>query len=109
MLNPDFIVIGAGITGVRAAIELASHGQVLVLTQSRTQNSNTEFAQGGIAVAMGGDDEVGLHYDDTIRAGNGLCDEKAVRTLVEEGPAFSAVYGPSDDFLRIFSALQEQL
>ena len=87
MRNPDFIVIGAGITGVRAAIELASHGQVLVLTKSRTQNSNTEFAQGGIAVAMGGDDEAGLHFDDTIRAGNGLCDEKTVRTLVEEGPA----------------------
>lgn len=87
MRNPDFIVIGAGITGVRAAIELASHGQVLVLTKSRTQNSNTEFAQGGIAVALGGDDEAGLHFDDTIRAGNGLCDEKTVRTLVEEGPA----------------------
>ena len=87
MRNPDFIVIGAGITGVRAAIELASHGQVLVLTKSRTQNSNTEFAQGGIAVAMGGDDEAGLHFDDTIRAGDGLCDEKTVRTLVEECPA----------------------
>ena len=87
MRNPDFIVIGAGITGVRAAIELASHGQVLVLTKSRTQNSNTEFAQGGIAVALGGDDEAGLHFDDTIRAGDGLCDEKTVRTLVEEGPA----------------------
>ena len=87
MLNPDFIVIGAGITGVRAAIELAPHGQVAVLTKSKLQDSNTEFAQGGIAVAMSGDDEVGLHYDDTIRAGDGLCDEKTVRTLVEEGPA----------------------
>ncbi len=87
MLNPDFIVIGAGITGVRAAIELAPHGQVAVLTKSKLQDSNTEFAQGGIAVAMSEEDEIGLHYDDTIRAGNGLCDEKAVRTLVKEGPA----------------------
>ena len=86
-LNPDFIIIGAGITGVRAAIELAAHGQVVVLTKSRLQDSNTEFAQGGIAVPMGGDDEVGLHYQDTLKAGDGLCDEKAVRTLVEEGPA----------------------
>ncbi|MCH7805292.1 MAG: L-aspartate oxidase [Acidobacteria bacterium] len=85
--NPDFIVIGAGITGVRAAIELAPHGQVAVLTKSKLQDTNTEFAQGGIAVAMGGDDEVGLHFDDTIRAGDGLCDEKTVWTLVEEGPA----------------------
>ena len=85
--NPDFIVIGAGITGVRAAIELAAHGQVVVLTKSRLQDSNTEFAQGGIAVPMGGDDEVGLHYQDTLKAGDGLCDEKTVRTLVEEGPA----------------------
>ena len=87
MRNPDFIVIGAGITGVRAAIELAPHGQVAVLTKSKLQDTNTEFAQGGIAVAMGGDDEVGLHFDDTIRAGDGLCDEKTVWTLVEEGPA----------------------
>jgi L-aspartate oxidase len=87
VLNPDFIIIGAGITGVRAAIELAAHGQVVVLTKSKLQDSNTEFAQGGIAVARGGDDEVGLHYDDTIKAGDGLCDENAVRSLVEEGPA----------------------
>ncbi len=91
VLNPDFIVIGAGITGIRAAIELASHGQVLVLTKSRTQNSNREFAQGGIAVAMGGDDEIGLHYDDTIRAGNGLYDKKAVRTLAQIMHKFSTV------------------
>ncbi len=61
VLNPDFIIIGAGITGVRAVIELASHGQVVVLTKSKLQDSNTEFAQGGIAVAMSGDDEAGLH------------------------------------------------
>ncbi len=61
VLNPDLIVIGAGITGIRAAIELAPHGQVAVLTQSKLQDSNTEFAQGGIAVAMSGDDEAGLH------------------------------------------------
>ncbi len=87
VLNPDFIIIGAGITGVRAAIELAPHGQVTVLTKSKLQDSNTEFAQGGIAVAISEEDEIELHYQDTIRAGDGLCDEKVVRTLVEEGPA----------------------
>lgn len=82
----DFIVIGSGIAGVRAAIELAPHGRVVVITKSKPDESNTEYAQGGIAVALNDEDEIGLHYQDTISAGDGLCDEAAVSTLVTEGP-----------------------
>jgi L-aspartate oxidase len=86
MERTDYIVIGSGIAGLRAAIELAKQGNVLVLTKSKADESNTEYAQGGIAVAMSDEDRIGLHYEDTIRAGDGLCKESAVRVLVEEGP-----------------------
>jgi L-aspartate oxidase len=82
----DFLVVGGGIAGLRAAIELAPHGRVLVLTKAEPTESNTGYAQGGIAAAMGDDDSPALHADDTIRAGAGLCDEQAVHVLVEEGP-----------------------
>ena len=87
MEQSDFVIIGSGIAGLRAAIELARHGKVAVLTKSKTDESNTEYAQGGIAVAMSDEDEIGLHYQDTIQAGDGLCSEKAVNILVEDGPA----------------------
>ncbi len=83
----DFIIIGTGLTGIRAALELAAHGDVILLTKSRTEESNTEYAQGGIAVAMGPGDEIDLHIQDTLDAGDGLCQESSVRILVEEGPA----------------------
>src|SRR3982751_2485104 len=87
-LETDFIVIGSGIAGLRAAIELAQAGaRVTVLTKDRTDESNTEYAQGGIAVALSEDDEVSLHESDTLSAGAGLSDESAVRVMVEEGPA----------------------
>jgi L-aspartate oxidase len=82
----DFIVVGGGIAGMRAAVELAPAGQVLVLTKEALAESSTEYAQGGIAAALGEDDEVTLHLHDTLRAGDGLCREEAVRVLVEEGP-----------------------
>jgi L-aspartate oxidase len=89
MLETDFIVIGSGIAGLRAAIEIARHGaRVTVLTKDRTNESNTEYAQGGIAVALSDDDEVSLHEEDTLNAGAGLCDERAVKILVEEGPLY---------------------
>lgn len=80
----DFLVIGGGVAGLRAAIELAKAGKVLVITKAR--ETSTEYAQGGIAVALSDEDEVRIHYEDTIRAGDGLCNEKAVKILVEEGP-----------------------
>ncbi|RJQ44987.1 MAG: L-aspartate oxidase [Nitrospiraceae bacterium] len=82
----DFLVIGGGVAGLRAAIELAPKGSVLVLTKDKQTESSTEYAQGGIAVALSDEDEVSIHYEDTIKAGDGLCREDAVRILVEEGP-----------------------
>lgn len=88
MSSPDYIVLGSGVAGLRAAIELANHGHVIVLTKERLDESNTEYAQGGVAVALSDDDEIDLHIEDTLIAGAGLCDEKAVRVLVEEGPKY---------------------
>src|SRR3990172_7130856 len=82
----DFLILGSGIAGMRAAIELAREGHVLVLSKGELYESSTEYAQGGIAAALGDDDEVSLHLHDTLQAGDGLCCEEAVRLLVEEGP-----------------------
>ncbi len=86
-MNPDFLVVGAGVAGLRAAIELAPAGEVLAIAKDTLHESSSEYAQGGIAVALSDDDEVELHEQDTIAAGDGLCDRSAVHTLVEEGPA----------------------
>ncbi len=86
-MDCDFLVIGAGVAGLRAAIESAKSGTVLVIAKDSLRESSSEYAQGGIAVALSDDDEVALHEQDTIYAGDGLCDAEAVRTLVEEGPA----------------------
>ena len=83
----DYVVVGAGIAGLRAAVELAASGQVLVLAKKELAESATHYAQGGIAVALSDDDEVGLHLQDTIDAGDGLVNQDAARILVEEGPA----------------------
>ncbi len=82
----DFLIIGSGIAGLRAAIELAPHSNVLVVTKDRPAESSTEYAQGGIAVALSDEDEVGIHFEDTLKAGDGLCREDAVKILVGEGP-----------------------
>jgi len=82
----DFIVVGAGIAGLRASVELASAGRVLCLAKCEVTESNTQYAQGGIAAALSDDDEVSLHLEDTLKAGDGLCNEEAARILVEEGP-----------------------
>jgi len=86
-MDCDFLVIGAGVAGLRAAIELANSGSVLVIAKDSLRESSSEYAQGGIAVALSDDDEVALHEQDTLYAGDGLCEKDAVRTLVEEGPA----------------------
>lgn len=87
-LSPDFVVIGSGIAGLRAAIALAPIGRVLILTKAEPTESNTGYAQGGIAVALGDDDSPALHAADTVKAGDGLCDEDSVRVLVEQGPPY---------------------
>jgi L-aspartate oxidase len=82
----DFLVMGAGVAGLRAAVELARHGDVLVVTKESVAESNTHYAQGGIAVAMEGDADVALHLEDTVNAGDGLVYRPAAEVLVAEGP-----------------------
>src|ERR1035441_2691808 len=82
----DFLVMGAGVAGLRAAVELARHGEVLVVTKESVAESNTHYAQGGIAVAMEGDQDVALHLEDTVNAGDGLVYRPAAQVLVTEGP-----------------------
>jgi L-aspartate oxidase len=87
-LHADFLIIGSGIAGLRAAVELAGAGSVLILTKAEPRDGNTGYAQGGIAAAVASGDSPELHAADTIAAGDGLCDERAVQVLVEEGPAY---------------------
>ena len=82
----DFLVVGGGIAGLRAAVTLAETGSVLVVTKEGLEESNTAYAQGGIAVAMGGDEDVALHLADTVAAGDGLVNAQAAAVLVEQGP-----------------------
>ena len=88
-LETDFIVIGSGVAGLRASIALAESGaRVTVLTKDRASESNTEYAQGGVAVVLSDDDNAELHEEDTLVAGAGLCDAEAVETLVNEGTKY---------------------
>lgn len=88
-LETDFIVIGSGVAGLRASIELARTGaDVIVLTKDKASESNTEYAQGGVAVVLSDDDDGELHEGDTLAAGAGLCDEDAVEILVTEGTKY---------------------
>src|SRR5258707_9750824 len=82
----DFIVVGAGVAGLRAAIALAEAGKVLVLAKQELTESATQYAQGGIAVALSDEDEISLHLQDTINAGDGIVNVDAARVLVEDGP-----------------------
>jgi L-aspartate oxidase len=84
----DFLIIGSGIAGLRAAIGLAASGRVAILTKAEPSEGNTGYAQGGIAAALGDDDSPALHASDTMRAGDGLCDDGAVRVLVEHGVVY---------------------
>jgi len=84
----DYIVVGCGIAGLRAAIELGQAGSVLVLAKSELSDSATEWAQGGIAAALSDEDQISLHEQDTLQAGDGLCNAAAVKLLVEEAPKY---------------------
>jgi L-aspartate oxidase len=84
----DYVVVGSGIAGVRAAIELSQAGSVLVLAKSCLSESATAYAQGGIAAALSDEDEISLHEQDTVSAGDGLCRPEVVALLVEEGPQY---------------------
>ncbi len=86
LIFPDTVVMGTGVGGLRAAIVAARHGDVIVMAKEAVDHSNTSWAQGGIAAVLAHGDSVDSHVRDTLEAGAGLCDEAAVRTLVEEGP-----------------------
>ena len=82
----DYIVIGSGIAGLYSALLAIENGSVLIVTKGGIEDCNTRYAQGGIAAAIGKNDSAELHFKDTIAAGNGLCNEEAVRILVDEAP-----------------------
>jgi L-aspartate oxidase len=82
----DYIVIGSGIAGLYSALLAIESGSVLIVTKGGIEDCNTRHAQGGIAAAIGQNDSAELHFKDTITAGDGLCNEEAVRILTDEAP-----------------------
>jgi L-aspartate oxidase len=82
----DFVILGSGIAGLTFALKVAPHGRVAILTKKNRADSNTNWAQGGIASVTSREDSVELHVRDTLEAGAGLCNESAVRTILAEGP-----------------------
>lgn len=83
----DFLVLGSGIAGLFFALKVAPRGRVAIVTKKNRAESNTNYAQGGIAAVTSKEDTFDLHIKDTLIAGAGLCRESVVRTIVEEGPA----------------------
>jgi L-aspartate oxidase len=87
VLRTDFLILGAGVAGLRAAIELSQHGRVIMVAKGGPQDNNSFYAQGGVAVALSEEDDVILHFADTLKAGHQLCSRPATKALVEEGPS----------------------
>lgn len=83
----DYLVLGSGIAGLSFALKVAKRGRVAIVTKKDRAESNTNYAQGGIAAVTSKEDSVELHVRDTLTAGAGLCNKKVVRTIIEEGPA----------------------
>src|SRR5256714_8788426 len=83
----DFLVLGSGIAGLSFALKVAPHGRVAIVTKKDRAESNTNYAQGGIAAVTSKEDSFEMHVRDTLEAGAGLCREDVVRTIIEEGPA----------------------
>jgi L-aspartate oxidase len=86
IIKSDYLVIGSGLAGLTFALTVADHGQVSLVTKKKAQNTNTSWAQGGIAAVTSDDDTFESHKSDTMIAGAGLCHEDAVSVLVQEGP-----------------------
>ena len=84
--NWDVIVIGAGAAGLMTCLELPSNLKVLLLNRNTSKVSSSRWAQGGIASVVRQDDSFDLHAEDTLKAGDGLCDFQAVEMLVKEAP-----------------------
>jgi L-aspartate oxidase len=87
MQSFDYLILGSGIAGLSFALKVAPHGRVAIVTKKNQAESNTNYAQGGIASVTGKDDSFELHVRDTLEAGAGLCKELVVRAIVEQGPA----------------------
>src|SRR5712691_11761903 len=83
----DFLILGSGIAGLSCALKIAPRGRVAILTKKDRAESNTNYAQGGIAAVTSKEDSFEMHVRDTLAAGAGLCREEVVRTIIEEGPA----------------------
>src|SRR3984893_8563687 len=83
----DFVIIGSGIAGLSLALNVAQYGSVALVTKRSVGESNTAWAQGGVAAVTSVEDSFDLHVKDTLVAGAGLCNEQVVRTIVTEGPA----------------------
>ena len=86
-LQFDFLIIGSGVAGLSYALRVAEHGSVAIITKKESVESNTNYAQGGIAAVMAAEDSPEEHIEDTLIAGAGLCDREAVEIVVREGPA----------------------
>lgn len=86
MKSYDYLVLGSGSAGLTFALRVCGQGTVALVTKKERTDSNTNWAQGGIAGVMGADDNSELHVQDTLICGAGLCNEEAVRVLVSEGP-----------------------
>ncbi|BDD11263.1 L-aspartate oxidase [Fulvitalea axinellae] len=85
-IKSDFLVVGSGVAGLTFALKVADHGKVNIVTKDAANESNTKYAQGGVAAVTNPDDDFELHTRDTLIAGAGLCHEDAVDILVKEGP-----------------------
>ncbi|PYJ01143.1 MAG: L-aspartate oxidase, partial [Verrucomicrobia bacterium] len=87
-MNPfDFLVLGSGIAGLSFALKVSAQGRVAIITKKNRAESNTNYAQGGIAAVTSREDSFEMHVRDTLEAGAGLCREEVVRAIVQEGPA----------------------
>ncbi len=86
MYHVDFLVIGSGIAGLSFALKAAAHGKVMIITKANEDESNTKYAQGGVAVVVDKSDSFEKHIADTLVAGDGLCDVEVVENVVREGP-----------------------
>ena len=98
----DLLVIGGGIAGLRAALEAPPDMQVLVVTKDKVQQSNSSYAQGGIAGVLSPEDRFENHIEDTLTAGAGLCDRDVVEMVVREAP------GQIDDLIRYGTHFDEE-